>query len=155
MDICYRRAAPEDLELLTEIRVKVLRAANGLDDGADLSAVAGACRRYYRRALADGSHIAYLVFSGEDVVGAGGVSFYSVLPTCCNPTGEKAYIMNMYTDPACRRRGIASRTLHLLVTAARERGISQISLEATDMGRPLYEAYGFRPMPCEMELPAP
>lgn len=33
-----------------------------------------------------------------------------------------------------------------------ERGISQISLEATDMGIPLYEKYGFVAMKDEMEL---
>ena len=42
----------------------------------------------------------------------------------------------------------------LLVGEARQRGITAISLEATDMGRPLYEAYSFVPMPAEMELPA-
>ncbi len=60
--------------------------------------------------------------------------------------------MNMYTAPEYRRRGIAFRTLDLLVTAAKEKGIGQISLEATESGRPLYEEYGFVPMQNEMEL---
>lgn len=38
------------------------------------------------------------------------------------------------------------------VQDAKRRGITQISLEATDMGRPLYEKYGFVPMNAEMEL---
>ena len=54
---------------------------------------------------------------------------------------KKAYIMNMYTVPEYRRRGIAYQTLDKLVKEAKERGISAISLEATDMGRPLYEKY--------------
>jgi len=61
--------------------------------------------------------------------------------------------MNMYTDPAYRRKGIAYRTLDLLVRDAKRLGVTAISLEATDMGRPLYEAYGFVPMNGEMELP--
>jgi len=43
--------------------------------------------------------------------------------------------------------------LDLLVADARERGITAISLEATAMGRPLYEKYGFIKMNNEMELP--
>lgn len=43
--------------------------------------------------------------------------------------------MNMYTAPAYRRQGIAYTTLGLLVEEAKKKGISQISLEATDMGR--------------------
>lgn len=85
-------------------------------------------------------------------IGAGGVSFYQVVPTYHNPTGKKAYIMNMYTAPEYRRQGIAIYTLDLLVNDAREQSVSQIALEATDMGRPLYEKYGFVKMEDEMEL---
>ena len=44
-------------------------------------------------------------------------------------------------------------SLELLVEDARGRGIEEISLEATAMGRPLYERYGFVSMYHEMELP--
>lgn len=76
------------------------------------------------------------------------------MPTYHNPSGRKAYIMNMYTRPEYRRRGIAYHTLDLLVKEIRRRGITSISLEATDMGRPLYKKYGFLPMEHEMELPS-
>ena len=35
---------------------------------------------------------------------------------------------------------------------AKEQGVLQIALEATDMGRPLYERQGFVKMEDEMEL---
>ena len=35
---------------------------------------------------------------------------------------------------------------------AKEQGVLQIALEATDMGRPLYERYGFVKMEDKMEL---
>ena len=94
-----------------------------------------------------------MVFDGRCLAGAGGVSFFQVMPTYHNPSGWKAYIMNMYTKPAYRRRGIAYRTLDLLVREAESRGVTAISLEATARGRPLYEAYGFTAMNHEMELP--
>lgn len=153
MELIYRQAGLEDLDLLVKTRVEVLRAANGLDDAVDLSEVEEQSRDYYRKALADGSHVAYLVFDGEELAGAGGVSFYRLLPTYHNPTGENGYIMNMYTRPAYRRRGVAYKTLDLLVAAARKRGVSRITLEATQMGRPLYEKYGFVGLGDEMELP--
>ena len=68
-------------------------------------------------------------------------------------SGKKAYIMNMYTNPAYRRRGIAAKTLDMLVKDAKNKGIKFISLEATDMGKPLYEKYGFIKMNDEMKLP--
>ena len=102
--LTYRAAGPADLDLLTETRIQVLRAAN-------LTFVALMSREYYEKALADGSHRAYLVFDGSAFVGAGGISYYRVMPTVHNLTGWKAYIMNMYTDPKYRRRGIATKTL--------------------------------------------
>ena len=152
MQLQYKRATIEDIDMLTETRVEVLRAANQLSDQTDMSEVREQSYHYYKRALRDGTHIAYLVFDEERFVGAGGVSFYQVMPTYHNPSGNKAYIMNMYTAPEYRRRGIAYHTLDLLVRDVRDRGITAISLEATDMGRPLYEKYGFVKMNDEMEL---
>ena len=148
----YKIATLNDIELLTRSRIEVLRAANKLDLSVDMSEVEAASRKYYEKALADDSHLAILVMDGDSFIGAGGVSFYEVMPTYHNPSGKKAYIMNMYTNPNYRRQGIAFKTLDMLVQACKSRGITQISLEATDMGRPLYEKYGFKIMESEMEL---
>ena len=152
MKLEYKKATIEDLDLLTKTRVEVLRAANELPEDTDMSEVEKQSHDYYKKALVDGSHIAYLIFDGESFVGAGGVSFFQVMPTYHNPSGKKAYIMNMYTVSEYRRRGVAYQTLDKLVQEAKERGIFAISLEATDMGRPLYEKYGIVKMDHEMEL---
>ncbi|EOS78005.1 hypothetical protein C819_00621 [Lachnospiraceae bacterium 10-1] len=153
MDLIYKRATSEDIDILTKTRIEVLRAANQLSDDIDMSEVEKESYNYYQKALCDGSHIAYLVFDGKRFVGAGGVSFFQVMPTYHNPSGNKAYIMNMYTNPAYRRRGIAAKTLDMLINDTKNKGITAISLEATDMGRPLYEKYGFIKMNDEMKLP--
>lgn len=143
----------EDIDVLVETRVEVLRAANKLTDDMDMSEVKKQSYQYYKRALCDGTHTAYLVFDESHFAGAGGISYFQVMPTYHNPSGKKAYIMNMYTKPEYRRKGIACKTLDMLVNEAKSRGITSISLEATVMGRPLYEKYGFIQMNDEMELP--
>ncbi|MEE0420324.1 MAG: GNAT family N-acetyltransferase [Lachnospiraceae bacterium] len=152
MNYTYKRAAAPDIGLLTNTRIEVLRAANQLSGAVDMSLVEQQSREYYQEALASGNHVGYLVFDGDLFIGAGGVSFFRVMPTFHNPTGWKAYIMNMYTNPAYRRRGIAYHMLELLVQEAGKRKVSFISLEATQMGRPLYERYGFVKMEDEMVL---
>lgn len=148
----YVIATENDIDILTVSRIEVLRAANLLDENADMTEVEVESRNYYKKALSDGSHVAVLVKDGDNIIGAGGISYYEVMPTYHNPSGKKAYIMNMYTKPEYRRQGIAYKTLDILVKDARSRGITQISLEATEMGRPLYEKYGFSQMTSEMEL---
>ena len=153
MDLIYKRATLEDINTLVETRIEVLRAANKLCADTDMGEVERQSYLYYQKALSDGSHIAYLVFDESGCIGTGGVSFFQVMPTYHNPSGKKAYIMNMYTNPKYRRKGIAYKTLDMLIKEIKRKGISSISLEATDMGRPLYEKYGFVKMNSEMELP--
>ena len=135
MNITYKQANLDDIELLVKSRIIVLREANHLDDSADMSEVKAQSYDYYRKAILNGECIVYLV-----------------MPTCHNPTGKKAYLMNIYTSPEYRRKGIAYKTLDLLIKATREKGINHITLEATAMGRPMYEKYGFTKMNDEMEL---
>jgi GNAT superfamily N-acetyltransferase len=148
----FKRADLNDLEALVSSRIKVLIAANKLPEDTDMSLIEQQSRDYYKQSLADGTHTAYLVYDGDDIIAAGGVSYYRVMPTCDIPTGRKAYIMNMYTDPRYRRQGIAYKTLSLLIEDAKSKGVTFISLEATDMGRPLYEKFGFVGTPHEMIL---
>ena len=153
MGIEYRKATINDLAVLTETRIEVLRAANRLKDNVDMSEVRRQSEEYYIYALNNDTHVAYLVYDKEKIIGTGGISYFQVMPTYHNPTGRKAYIMNMYTNPEYRRKGIALKTLDLLVEDAKAKGITAISLEATDMGKPLYEKYGFIKMNDEMEFP--
>ncbi len=153
MGLEYKKATIKDIDQLVETRIEVLLAANKLSEDTDMGEVRKQSYNYYSKSLADNTHTAYLVLNEGRFVGAGGISYYQVMPTYHNPSGEKAYVMNMYTAPQYRRQGIAYETLRLLVEDAKKRGITSISLEATDMGRPLYERFGFVNMECEMELP--
>lgn len=149
-----RWATEEDLALLSALRGEVLRAANLFPPDKDMSGAVERARDYYRTALAEGRHMVWLMLDGGTVAGVGDVCFYTVMPSWDNPTGRKAYIMNMYTAPAYRRRGIGAATLDRLVCAAREQGVDRIALEATDMGRKLYTYYGFVAAESEMYLPS-
>lgn len=152
MAIIHTKATLKDIDTLTKIRIQVLRTVNKLDETIDMSAIEKETYTYFKETLKSESHIAYLVYDEAQLVGAGGVSFYKVMPAYDNPTGEKAYIMNMYTHSQYRRKGIAFKTLELLVKEARQKGVSHITLEATEMGKPIYEKFGFVDMINEMML---
>ena len=102
--------------------------------------------------MVSGEHVCFLAFDDNMCIGTGGVCFYRVLPTYFKPTGEKAYIINMFTDPKYRGRGIGRKILRMLVEEALGRGVRYISLEATDQGRILYEKNGFGPVSSEMQF---
>lgn len=70
MNLTYRKAAFDDIDILTKTRIQVLRAANELEEDADMSAVEKETYDYYLTALKDGSHSAFLVFDRGIFVGA-------------------------------------------------------------------------------------
>lgn len=152
MEFTYKKAALADIDILTKTRIEVLRVVYELSNDADMFLIEKESYEYYLESLKEGSHIGYLVFDGDKFVGTGGVSFYKVMPTYDNPTGLKAYVMNMYTKPEYRRKGIALKTLDLVVQDAKSRGSTFISLEASEMGKLLYSKYGFVKMEDEMIL---
>ena len=156
MELTFRTAGIGDLELLTESRLRAIRTYRHLSETAALPhGLPDAVRDYYRQALASGSHIALLALAGERLAATGGLDLRREMPSYHNPAGLSGHIMNIWTDPAFRGRGIAWRMLDLLTAAACERGCLTVSLHTTAMGRPLYQRYGFTATDDEMELELP
>lgn len=75
----------------------------------------------------------------------GGVAIVAFLPTPADPNPRRAWILNMYTEPAYRRRGLATQILGDIVGWCRGQGLRQAFLHASAAGRPLYERAGFAP----------
>ncbi len=67
MNIIYRQATLDDIELLVKSRIIVLCAANHLDDSTDMSEIETESYDYYKEAIPNGEHIAYLVFDEENL----------------------------------------------------------------------------------------
>lgn len=152
MIITYKQATIQDVDLLVNSRIDLLKAANHLENNESLDLVAKQLRNYYTLSIPSGNYIAYLAYHEDIWVGTGGICFYTVAPTYHNPTGKKAYITNMYTKPDFRKNGIATYILNMLIKTSLDMGINFISLEATASGRTLYEKHGFVTLHTEMQL---
>jgi GNAT superfamily N-acetyltransferase len=57
--------------------------------------------------------------------------------------GRVGYIMNLYTDPAHRRQGLARRIFEQIMGWIRAQGIPMAALHFTEEGRQLYARFGF------------
>jgi predicted acetyltransferase len=62
-----------------------------------------------------------------------------------DPATRWALIINIYTEPKVRRRGLARRLMLLMIQWLKEQGFSSVVLHASHAGRPLYEKLGFVP----------
>ena len=84
-----------------------------------------------------------LMLDGDTPVACATLCYKRTIPTPGHPTGKRAHLMNVYTAPAFRRRGLAKRLLTLLQREAEKRGVTEITLDATDEGRKLYQSMGY------------
>jgi ribosomal protein S18 acetylase RimI-like enzyme len=82
------------------------------------------------------------------IIGGAGAQIRSILPRPRSGSeelerGPEAIVLNVYVEPAWRRRGVADALMRALLDGLAARGIRRIVLHASDDGRRLYERLGF------------
>ena len=138
----YRIATAKDIDLLMSSRLEMLKVVNDLPQDYQYDdVIVNESRDYFL----NGDHITVLVIDNGEVIGCASMSFMRIMPTFSHPTGKRAHLMNVYTRSEYRRQGIARKMVEILIDETWKRGATEISLDATTMGRPLYESLGFKP----------
>jgi len=148
----FRSANYDDIEILVESRIEVIRNVFKIPPNKDLSHLERASMLYYEQSFSNGEHIACLVFDGGLFVGSGGLCLQREMPSPDNEIGKCGYLMNIYVRKAYRRNNVGSQIVQWLINRAKEQGISKITLEASINGMPLYEHLGFETIPNYMQL---
>lgn len=138
----YRKANVTDIDVLSQMRVSMLCDGKEYTDEFKFK-LYNNIKSYILGGFKDKSFIAWVAAQNNEVIAMGGLAYYVLPPNDWCPSGRTAYIGNMYTIPDYRRKGIATKLLSLLVDEAKENCSERILLDATDMGKPLYEKYGF------------
>lgn len=137
----YVTATKDDMELLMQNRLEMLREVNGMPCGYEFSEELIANSRAY---FGGGNQTTVLALDRERrVAGCATICYIEMMPTFSHPTGKRAHLMNVYTKPEYRRQGIAQHMLAMLTREAKEKGVTEISLDATPSGRALYKRCGF------------
>jgi GNAT superfamily N-acetyltransferase len=144
MDIHIRKAGSEDLKHILRHR-RAMFDEMGFRDPAVLHRVEELSREYLTEALRIGAYRGWLAEGSNDqIVGGGGI----VVANWPGYPGEnraaRAWILNMYTEPEARRRGVAKRLLETMIEWCRAEGFNAVSLHASPAGRALYETVGFQ-----------
>ena len=137
----YRVTDANDIDMLMDVRLSMLRIVNDLpadyvfDDELVVSS-----RRYFL----EGDQTTVVAVDDGRCVACASMSYIEIMPTFSHTSGKRAHLMNVYTEKDYRRRGIARQLVNMLIEDARAHGATEISLDATESGRPLYESMGFK-----------
>ncbi len=150
----------EDIELIVKLRMELIvnNAALGKtqnDENGSFYEIYKNTRKYYEEHLSSDDHMMYLVLCDGAVAACGGAYTYQELPSYKNVTGKCGRIVNIYTKPEYRQKGIATALLKYLIDKLRAAGMEKIYLRTTKIGRSVYEKIGFSEMKDCMELTNP
>jgi len=138
-----RPAAPADLPIVLDHRRRMFEEM-GYTDPAALDAMTEASTPLLSRGLTDGSYRGWIVEADPGgAVAGGGVLVLDFQAHPADPRPKRAFVVNVFTEPAHRRRGLARRIMGTIIDWGRAEGLRSLYLHASDDARPLYESLGF------------
>ncbi len=144
----YRLATIHEINTLADLRKQQL-ADEGISEDKDIDAE---LHNFFMKKMKDGTLVEWVAEENNVIIATAAIVFYEFPPSYTNESGIKGYITNMYTAPAYRGRGIAASLLDKLRTEAKERKVQLLWLNASKMGRPVYQKIGFKDSYDWMEL---
>jgi GNAT superfamily N-acetyltransferase len=142
-EITYHLATENDVALLTELRIAFMEDLKGKQEEGDVAFLSEQMNEYFKKGLAEKNYISWYAKSGEEVIAVGGIVLRRQPGNFRNPSGKVGYIVNMYTLPHHRRKGLATILLNKIINSAKEAGYHCFELQATPAGVKVYEKEGF------------
>jgi Predicted acetyltransferase len=139
-----RKATEKDIDLLIKLRLDFLKDYRGDIAQNGIEAVRLQMRRYCEKHILDGSFMAIIAEIDDEAVSTAYLVVWEMPADERFVTGKAGRIMNVYTRPKYRSKGIAKKVMSFLIDEARRSGVSFIDLAATPPTKGLYKKLGFK-----------
>lgn len=144
MKITYNKASHNDIQTLVENRILFAIELTGEQTREEINNLKIQMTDYFSRAIAENKCISIIAKCDGVIAGIGSVQIREQPGNFKNPSGKWGYIMNMYTVPSFRRKGICKGILNELVAEAAQFDITAFELHATKEGELVYKQNGFK-----------
>ncbi len=145
----YYKAELHHCEELTSLRLAMRRERDASFNEVELRKHT---LSFFERNIEKETHIAFVCEDDGVLVATVGLSLFEMPPTDKLINGKVIKLMNMYTVPKYRRKGIAKKLLEMAIAFAQENEYYKIMLNSSPMGKALYEQSGFSLIDNEYEL---
>jgi N-acetyltransferase len=147
-----RRATVKDAAVIARHRARMFHDMGEISDEA-YDEFVSASQEWTARGLTSGEYIGWLAVPKDQpdlIVAGAGVQLRQVPPHPCRPSrdgkfakGRHAIVLNVFTEPEWRKRGVAGFIMDEILRWAREEKLDRLVLHASDQARSLYERMGF------------
>jgi len=142
--VSIRKCGLKDLETVIELRLEFLKEAGHVKAGEDIVCPYGKIREFMVTHINKDLHL-WLADIGNEAVATGAVCIWEKLPHNFGESSSSriGYILNMYTRPENRKKGIASTILQEIIQFLKAEGILRVILHAMEDGKGIYKKCGF------------
>lgn len=141
-EIRIRKATPEDIPALVELRGRMLLELDN-NDAVRMALLAERSVAWFAEAMDEGRATGFLAEKNGAVVGGLSVNVLETQPQYRSLEGRVGVIYGLFVEPETRGLGTATRLVECAVRYCRERGIEIVTLHAAEQARPIYERAGF------------
>ena len=140
-EYALRPATLADVETLVRHRLAMFADMGSSYDPPSLDA---AFRAWLARLMPSSVYRAWLVeTSAGEIAGGGGITVIPWPPGPRYPGERLAFVYNVYTEPAHRRRGVARLIMDTIHAWCRANGVTSVALNASRDGLQLYQSMGY------------
>lgn len=152
--ISYRMANIDDVEALVSYRIRFLNELYNHPEDDETETLRKSLREYFSRAIPSNDFVAWLAEYNGKVIGTSGMVIWRRPANYGGlESGRLGYILNLYTLPEARKKGICTRLLNELIKEAKLLGLKYLHLHATEDGISIYRKAGFvEPDQIELKL---
>jgi GNAT superfamily N-acetyltransferase len=142
--IVYRRATIADVPILIDYRIRFLNELYRHPEDDETEILRKSLLEYFRKAVPSDDFIAWLAEYDGKAIATGGMVVQQIPARYGGvESGKLGYLLNFYTIPEARRKGICTRLLSELIREAKSLGLKYLYLHASKDGINIYRKAGF------------
>jgi len=126
------------------IRVRFLNELYNHPENGETKILRKTLRQYFSEAIPSNNFIACLAEYDGKMIGTSGMVVWRMPARYGGlESGRLGYILNLFTVPEARRKGICTRLLNELIKEAKSLGLKYLHLHASEDGISIYRKAGF------------
>jgi len=152
--IVYHRSTIDDVSVLVDYRVRFLNELFHHPENDETTIVRKSLLEYFTKAVPANDYVAWVAeYNGKIIATSGMVVWQKPAIYGGVESGKLGYLLNFYTVPEARRKGIATQLLDKMIKEAKSIGLKYLNLHASKHGIGIYRKAGFtEPDQPELEL---
>ena len=141
----------KDVNQFWRLRLCLLQELGEISTETNLTSIEKSTKEYFLSNI-NKSLICYGAIDRDEIISIASLCLFNRIPYQENLNGKEGYILNVFTSPEFRGKGLAKLLVQEIINYANKHNIKKLWLNSSEYGKHLYSSLGFICKNNEMEL---